>query len=97
MFFLEIAAGVLLGLAIGVFLAEMDIKRGIHLRSMGGTKQRKQLRRNYRLIGLAALAIWLAIVIPTQLHWSGWPGAAGALGGIILFNLIENRMTRYIG
>ncbi len=97
MLFLTLAVGILLGVALGSFVSALEVQRGDHKFAPRGYKQSKEFARNYWLVGLALLAIWLAVAIPTHMHLFSWPTLIGAAVGMRLLDLIESKLlSRFI-
>ncbi len=95
MFFLTLAAGILLGIAVGTLFSAMEMQRGSHCLAPRGYKKRRQFTVRYRIIGVSAVCIWLAVAIPTHLNWFSWASLIGAVAGMILLDVIENRLAHY--
>jgi len=94
---LAIPSGVLLGIGACAYLAYRDTKKGIHPNTMGGPKQRQRLLWSYMALGALGFIGWVAVTDTTS-DWLGFLlGLLGGMIGLLIFNRLDRRLTRYIG
>lgn len=91
-------AGALLGFGVCAYLAAQDTRRGTHPRSMGGPRLQRPLLIKYSFLAFAGVVGWASVGQLADATWY-WNllGIAGAVLGLVLFNLLDKRMTRHMG